>query len=263
MGPPGRGEARRRHGSRLLLFALAGFGALQVPTPVLADQPVVEPAETASGFAWKPAVLTSAPGGTVTFRNPSTLVPHGLAWTGGPEKPSCSGVPVDSSGTGWSGNCAFAQAGTYTFVCTVHPEEMKGTVTVASGEPAPPPTPGPPPPASSETPAVKMLWLAHRQRGDVVRGAIAVSAAAAGGTLTVELRATRAALGRRGTGLIRVGRLTRSLSNKVRQPFAVALISSARHRLRVGDRLPMTVKIVVRPRDGQSETLKRRVELHA
>lgn len=199
MTPPERGEGRRRHGQRLLLLALVSLGALSLSSAGMADEPTVEPAETATGFAWKPSAVTAAPGGTVAFGNPGNVVPHGVHWTGGPEKPSCSGVPVDSSGRAWNGACGFAQPGTYTFVCTVHPEEMTGTITVASGETPAPPAPSPgQPPAASEDPLVEVLRLARRQHGRAIHGSITVSAAAAGGRLEVELQASRVALGGHG-----------------------------------------------------------------
>jgi plastocyanin len=265
MAPPRRGEARRRHGRRLLLLVLvlSVVGFSQLSARVAADEQVVEPAETTSGFVWKPASATSAPGGTVAFRNPSNLVPHGVAWTGGPEKPSCNGVPVDSSGTGWNGTCAFAGTGTYTFACIVHPEEMKGTITVASGETAPPPTPGDGQPSPSESPVVEGWRLAQDQRGHAVRGSITVSTATVGGRLKVGLEAKRASLGTNGTGVVRIGSFARSLTRAGRQSFVVTLRTSARRALRRRGRMSTIVKIVIAPPSGPAVTMKRRVELHA
>jgi plastocyanin len=262
MGPSRRGEVGRRLGRRLLLLALVSLGAFQLAAVSLADEPTVEPTETPSGFAWKPESVTSTPGGTVAFRNPGNLVPHGVHWTGGPEKPSCSGVPVDSSGTAWSGACTFSQAGTYTFVCTVHPEEMKGTITVASGETTAPPTPGPgQPPAASEGPLVEALRLARRQHGRAIHGSITVSSAAVGGRLNVELRAPRTALGGHGKGMVRVGAVSRSLANAGRLAFAVHLQPSAQRALLRRGRLWLIVNTIIRPPSGLAAILTRRVKL--
>jgi len=229
----------------------------------LADEPTVEPTETTSGYAWKPSAVTAAPGGTVAYRNPGNIVPHGVHWTGGPEKPSCSGIPVDSSGTSWSGTCTFAQAGAYTFVCTVHPEEMRGTVTVAGGETTPPPGPAPgQPPAPSEGPAVEALRLPRNQHGPAVRGSVIVSSAAAGGSLVIDLVARRASLGTPGQGTVRVGRLSRDLAGAGPLRFAVPLRPSARRALRRRGRLSLNVKTVVTPPGGPATTMNRRVELH-
>jgi plastocyanin len=263
MGPSRRGEARRRHGRRLFLAALVCAAALQLPAAGAADSPTVEPTETASGYAWKPAALTAAPGGTVAFRNPGNVVPHGVHWTGGPEKPSCSGVPVDEFGTSWSGTCSFAQAGTYAFVCTVHPEEMKGTITVASGETSVPPAPGAGAQSpGSEGPVVEGLQLAKKQRGGTVHGSITVLAAAIGGRLQVELEAPRAALGGRGKGSVRLGSLSRALAAAGRLPFAVRLKPFARQALKSRGRLALKVETTVRPPNGTAETLIGRVKLN-
>lgn len=263
MGPSRRGERRRRHGRRLLLLVLSSVAALQLPASGLAETPTVEPAETAAGFAWKPSAATAAPGGTVAFRNPGNLVPHGVHWTGGPEEPSCSGVPVDESGTSWSGTCTFSQAGTYTFVCTVHPEEMKGTITVASGEAPPAPGSGPgAPPAAPEGPLVEALRLPKDQQGTVVRGSIAVSPAAAGGRLVVELEAKRASLGQRAAGRVRVGKVARYLVGAGRVRFAVALNAAAQRALRQRGRLPLILNAAVTPTSGSAMTITRRAELH-
>lgn len=263
MSPSRHGEGRRRHGRRLLLLAFAGYAAFQFAAVGLADEPTVEPTETASGYAWKPATVTSAPGGTVAFRNPGYVVPHGVHWTGGPEKPSCSGVPVDSSGTSWSGACTFAQAGTYTFVCTVHPEEMKGTITIAAGEAAPTPSPGSgQPPTPSAGPAAEALRLPRRQHGAAIRGSITIASAAVGGHLAVALTAQRASLGGKSVGMARVGALARSLASAGRFPFVVPLTPSARRAFQRRDRLSITVKLVVTPPSGPATTMTKGVQLH-
>jgi plastocyanin len=264
MAPSRRGSGRRRHGRWLLLLALAGVGAFQLAAVSLANETIVEPFETTSGFTWRPAAVSAAPGGTVAFRNPGYIVPHGVHWTGGPEKPSCSGVPVDSSGTSWSGTCGFAQAGTYTFVCTVHPEEMKGTITVASGE-APPGSPVPvpvQPPDSPQGPGLEGLRLARLQRGDAVRGSLIISAGAAGGRLTVELRARRASLGAGSAGTVRVGHLRRSPLEAGRQSFQIPIQAPALRALRQRGRLAAAVKIIVTAPSGSTTTVTRGVVLH-
>jgi plastocyanin len=247
----------------LLLLALVGLGALSESPAGMADEPTVETAETASGFVWRPSAVTAAPGGTVAFRNPGNLVPHGVRWTGGPEPPSCSGVPVDDFGTSWSGTCTFSQAGTYAFVCTVHPEEMKGTITVASGEAPAPTAPAPgQPPAPTEDPIVGALRLAKSQHGGAVRGSIAVASAAVGGGMVVELDARRASLGGKGGGMVRVGKLSRSLSRAGQQLFAVPLTDRARRTLRSRDHLSLRVGISVTPPGGLRTTMTRGIELH-
>jgi len=233
-----------------------------------AESQAVEPAEGTTGFIWSPSAVALAAGEAMTIRNPSKIVPHGVAWTSGPEKPSCSGVPVDSSGTDWSGTCTFAQAGTYAFVCTVHPE-MRATVTVSARETTPAPQPVSPTPApgtpAEQPPAgnpLQALRLARVQHGPVVRGSLELAAAASGGRLTLELRARRRSLGARSGGTVLVGRLVRSQLKPGPQRFAIGLRTSARRALRERHRLPLTLKIAVAPPQGNPMNLMRRVVLH-
>ncbi|HET7508578.1 MAG TPA: plastocyanin/azurin family copper-binding protein [Solirubrobacterales bacterium] len=240
------------------------LGVLYSQASALAEGPTVEPAETTSGYVWRPSALTVAPGGSVGFANPSAIVPHGLAWTGGPQQPSCSGVPVGSSGTEWSGACTFAQAGTYTFVCTVHPEEMKGTITVGSGETGPAPAPGSPaPPVSAEGPLISGLRVVRNQRGAAVRGSFATSSAAVGGAWRVEVEARRAALGGRGKALVPVGAIFRSVTRAGRHRFAVRLKPRALRVLRSRGHLSLNVRVAVAPPDDLPVARSRRVKLHA
>lgn len=253
MGSSARGDARWRLGRWLLLLppVLIGFAASQFVDLGLANGPTIEASEEANGFAWRPASATVSSGGTVTFKNPSTLVPHGLAWRGGPETPSCTGVPVDSSGTSWSGACTFTRPGTYAFVCTVH-AEMQGTVTVSSGETTTesvPPYGQPPEPPSP----IKALRIPRNQRGSTVRGSLTLSSSATGGRLRLEVRARRAALSG-GEGTLVVGRLDRTHLAAGRIPLAVSLEQPARRSLRLRGRLAVRVRIIVSPPNAAAAT---------
>ena len=95
--------------------------------------PTFEPVGTS---AWSPSTLAITTSEIVTFRNASTVNYHGITWTGGPTTPACTGVLGGSGGTNWAGTCSFPQAGSYPFVCSVHPA-MTGTVTVSDAPEAP------------------------------------------------------------------------------------------------------------------------------
>ena len=258
MASPGSGETGPRRPWRLLRVVLAGLGALLWAAPGIAQDPTIEPAEGPGGFEWAPSTASVLQGGAVAFRNPSKIVPHGLAWTQGPSNPNCIGVPVDGSSTEWSGSCTFAESGTYDFVCTVHPWEMKGKVGVGSGVATPP---GEQAPEESER-AFTSLRLAKSQRGRMVRGSLVVSQSAVGGKLTLVLRARRSALGGAGQGAVRVGQLTQRQSQTGRHPFAVPLNAAARQALRERGNLSVTVKIDLAPPSEPRATATRRVELH-
>lgn len=239
-----------------MALLLGSVAALVPAAGGSAEGPTIESAGPGSnGYFWKPSTASIGLGGSVTFRSTSTTVPHAVRWTGGPEIPSCAGVPSEGEPTNWSGNCTFAQAGTYTFVCNVHPTEMKGAITVGTSEVPPPPPP--PPGGASESPlrgpVASALKLARSQHGTSVRGSVALSQASAGGRLDVLLIAKRGG---------RVGRLTRLYLKPGRLTFTVPLKPRARRMLRASKKLPLTVQIVVAPPGRAALTLKKGVVLH-
>lgn len=249
-------ENRSRACLRPLLAAVpvAVTGAFLFAAASLAEGPTIEATGSGVyGYYWSPSSAEVSPGGSVTFNSPSGSVPHGVTWTSGPETPKCAGVPIDTGNTGWSGSCAFAQAGAYAFKCYVHPTEMTGKITVGSTGTTNPP----PPPGSSESPvggpALKTLRLARRQRGVSVKGSADISQAGAGGRLQVDLFATRAKLfGAGHPGKMRVGRLTRSSLREGIVSFKVALKGVAREALRRGERLPLRIEVTVTPPQGDT-----------
>lgn len=251
---PAKTSSRRHIGSRVgptLLATVVAFAAgLATASLSLADDPTVEASGGPYGYYWCPANASVAPGGSVAFRNSSASVMHGLSWKDGPEAPSCSGVPVDEGKTNWTGACAFAQAGTYSFFCPVHPTEMEGTITVSAGGSLggdPPPTSGQPPTG----PVANELKLARRQRGGAVRGSLQLLRTGFGSRLVVELTAPRARLlGPSRAGKLRVGRLVRSSPPQGRLRFAVSLGHLARGALLDGKALPLTVKITMTSPEG-------------
>jgi plastocyanin len=230
---------------------------------------------------WSPSQTAVVAGSVVTFRNQSTTL-HGVEWVGGPGKPECSsGVPVGTtpaaSGKEWSGTCSFAQAGTYTFYCTVHGPEMTGTVTVSAagtttttGTTTTPPTTStptttaPPPETPSGGPLVGGPSLRTSQHGGSVKGSLEISQAGAGGRLEIDVFAKSAALGGSGRAhRVRVGRLVRGSVSAGRMPFTVALDSKARRSLARKRRLPLSVQITITPAHGKALTVKRAVVEHA
>ncbi len=218
-----------------------------------------------SGYSWRPSTASVGLGGTVAFRNTNSTVPHGLTWTGGPAKPSCAGVPIEGEKTNWSGTCTFAQAGTYTFICPVHPTEMKGSISVSATE-APQGT-TPPPGGTAESPLQgtipQALKLARRQRGTSVRGSVSLSPASAGGKFEALLFAKRASLSTKGgKGMSQVGKFVSRSLYAGRLSFAVPLRGVARRALTRLEKLSLSVKLVVTPPGRAALTLKRGVVLH-
>lgn len=287
---------RRRRGSfphrRHLLVAVivgAAVGAL----PALASS-ATEPTVSAicasecssfyAKYAWSPSEAAVASGGAVKFANATPGTPHGIVWSSS-LKPSCdSSVPVGeakSSSEAWSGSCTFAQAGTYTYYCSVHGTSMSGTITVSSSGTttsttvSPPPSTEPtsttgtpsPPPTSHEAllagPVSEALKLAKSQRGSSVRGSLDISKAAVGGRLQIDLLAQSAALAKaKHARRVRVGRLARGGLSTGRLSFSVRLDRRAREALAHRRRLALTVRISLTAGDGQRLTIARPVVLH-
>lgn len=252
---------------RRSLFAVPLAAALMLlpGTAGLAADPTIEATEGLYGFTWSPSSAQIAPGGSVGFKSPSGSFPHGVTWSSGPETPKCSNVPINEGKTAWSGSCSFAQAGTYGFYCTVHPAEMKGTITASSpGTPNPyPPPPTDPGGSPIQGPATAALKLARSQQGKIVRGSVSLSPAAVGGKLEVELLMPRSLLPEsEGVGPIGVGRLVRGALQAERVSFAVLLRRVARRLLDEHGRLSLKVRVTIAPPGGRELVINRSVVVH-
>jgi plastocyanin len=246
---------------------------------------------------WVPPTARIAPGGSVTFSNP-TAVPHGVEWIKPPATPACaSSVPVgnteSAAGTNWSGSCTFSQPGVYTFYCTVHGASMSGTVTVEAGgttstspgttptTPTTTTTPGgtkttpgstnpggyPPPGSSTGTgpagvPLYSALALGPRVHGAKLRGSLNISSADAGATLSVTVRARRGALAA-GGGSVAVGTYVRHRVPAGHVLFAVPLTRRARLALAHRGRLAVSVTIVITPVAGKPAAVTRSLVLRS
>jgi plastocyanin len=125
----------------LPVTAVLGLIAVVLPAIASSEPPSISAYNEPGiyGFhSWMPATATVGSGGVVKFGNPYTTTYHGLKFTGGSAEatPSCTGIPAaagEAAGAvNWHGECTFTTPGTYTFICTVHPVEMKGTITVKS-----------------------------------------------------------------------------------------------------------------------------------
>ena len=271
---------RRRY---LPLAAVLGAAAAVLPAIAASETtPTVEAVDQTAGIYseeshfWSPAQTTVMAGGAVTFSNPGT-VPHGVEWVGGPAKPACgSGVPVGTteaaSGSKWSGTCTFAQAGTYTFYCTIHHAEMTGTVTVAANgtttttttptTTTPTTTTTAPAETSTGSPLLGSPTLHSTQRGGSVKGSLNISKEGAGDRLEIDVLAKSASLAKH-TARVRVGRFVRGSAPAGRVSFVVKLNAKARRALKRRHRLALVVKIVLTPSYGEPLTVTRSVVEHA
>ncbi len=249
---------------KVLITAAAAAAAL---SPALAYSDVAADGSfKAVDFGWvadggSGNELTIAPGETVAFAYPTGASFHNVVFEG-TQPSSCTGVQPDDPRPGWSGSCRFDEAGTFRFVCGVHPE-MTGRVIVRT-VPAPTPTPTPTPtidpggspaptatptPTTSPAPATSLkVTLARTQRSMRVRGAVLVEQA--GARLVVTARTNR-----------RVGRFVRRSTGPGTAVFSVGLDAKARKTLRRKGRLTVTVRVALTPAGGKTLTRRGKTTL--
>ena len=187
-----------------------------------------------------------------------------------------AGAQLDAASGRVSWTPRFSQAGTYTLkvkaddgltatagdvTVTVSEAGDEPTTPTPPGAPAPTPSPAPapvgPPPHRTPAPAAHAPDLQRTQRSTVVHGEIKISRAHS--RLQVELLAAKHALGHRGHGHLRVGRLVKTASDHAE--FALALSAAARRALRRHGKLALEVRITVTPATGTRYTTTRRVTL--
>ena len=140
---------------RQLLVGTAIAGAVLVPALAYGTA-ASSGSFIAVDYAWRAngtdaTSLTVAPGESVSFGYPAGSNFHNLRFTDA-QPTSCTGLSPNPRPKGWAGECTFADAGTYPFVCDVH-AAMTGRVVVAVPEPTatatvPPGGTGPPPVAT-------------------------------------------------------------------------------------------------------------------
>jgi plastocyanin len=269
---------RRRY---LPLMAVLGAAAAVLPAIASSEALPVEAVNEGLYYHhWSNPTQTVASGEAVKFSNPSGTTPHGLKFTGGTAGavPSCVGLPAaattETGETNWHAQCTFTTAGTYTFICTVHPGEMKGTITVnADGTttitttttPTSPTTTTPTTPVEppSSGPLLGSPAIRSSQHGAVVKGSLEISKSGAGDRLEVDVFAKGASLARAGRSTrVRVGRLVRGSVPAGKLSFAVKLDAKARSALKRRRRLALTVKVALTPSSGEPATLTRSVVQH-
>jgi plastocyanin len=117
-----------------LIAAILGVVTLLAAASIAAAA-TIEGTNSTSAWTGTPATIDA--GESVTFKNSSTSIPHGVAFDAPPATPSCTGVVGSPGQTNWQGSCTFTQPGDYDFHCTVH-AGMTGEVKVNSTGPGPP-----------------------------------------------------------------------------------------------------------------------------
>jgi plastocyanin len=117
---------------RRLTLLLGTGAALVAAAPASAASFDVKGLDT---LVWDQPDLKVAIGDSVTWSFPGTAQPHNVAAT----SPNWAGFRGATSVPGETKTFTFAAEGTYAYVCEIHSDTMKGTVTVGSPPPPPPP----------------------------------------------------------------------------------------------------------------------------
>ncbi len=275
--------------TRFAFVPAAVLGAVLAALPAVAGSetiPVVEGvAESGEGIYkvpphWAPEHTELAQPGTITFKNTSSTVPHGIVWASS-QVPACEGsVPVGTFRTSWSGTCTFTKAGEYTFYCAYHGRSMHGVVSVSpggqvtsstTGTPPPPTTSSSSPPAPATTPAPSAapalagaassaVKVSYARAGGSLAGSVDVGAGGAGGRLQVLALARSASLAR-ARGQVRIGLYTRAALPAGVVRFHVVLSARARQALRRHGRLRVSVRVTLTPVQGPSVVVTRALTL--
>jgi len=117
------------------------------PTPTATPTPTPTPSNAAADIEahdnfFSNKDVTIKPGESVHFGYPSGGTVHNVKFDNA--QPVCTqtaGVvfpgaipplPANAAPAGWEGECKFDSPGVYTFVCSAHPDQMQGSVTVAA-----------------------------------------------------------------------------------------------------------------------------------
>jgi plastocyanin len=255
----------------LAMILLAAPAESQSP-PTLASVYTSDYAFTTDGGG--PANVTIAAGGHVNFSYFQGSSRHNVVFTGA--RPTVCGIsegppgttaalPAEPSPRLWEGGCDFDVAGTYAFVCGLHPS-MTGSVTaVQTGASPPPPPTGQAPDLGLEPVAAGSaaggLKVALQQRGLSVGGSVLVTRG--GSRVLARAFARRRALSPRSASklVVQVGRRLRSSVGAGRVAFSAPLNAAARAALRRNGRLLITLRLTVTPAEGTPYVAARTVIL--
>jgi plastocyanin len=102
----------------LVVSAVAGCAPAASPSPVATTS-----VDLPKSYRFSPEVITVASGSTVTWTNNDNFT-HNVTFTGEPALMMAPGEQATRE---------FATAGTYAYLCSLHPNDMQGTVIVTGG----------------------------------------------------------------------------------------------------------------------------------
>jgi plastocyanin len=115
-------------------LALAVVALLVFAAPASAADKTIAAAGPEAEPVWSPSAVAVDVGDTVTWSFTGSTVAHNVHAT------TSNWTFSTPTGTGQAPVAyTFTASGTYTFECTIHPDSMRGTVTVGDAPPPPPP----------------------------------------------------------------------------------------------------------------------------
>jgi plastocyanin len=266
---------RLRH---LIAAAAAVLAAVLLAAPAESQAPPTLAVVNASDNVFTtegggPANVTIAAGGHVNFSYFMGNSRHNVVFTGA--RPTVCGIsdgppgttaalPTQPSPPLWEGGCDFDVAGTYAFVCGLHPS-MTGSVTAVQTGASPPPPPAQAPDVGADLsaagPAASGVKVALHQRGLTVRGSVLITRG--GSRVLARAFARRRAVFPRSSSrlVVQVGRRVRSSVDDGRVAFYAPLNATARAALRRNGRLLVTLRLTVTPAEGTPYNAARTVIL--
>jgi plastocyanin len=217
----------RRRGK---LAAATAAGVLLIAPAAIADEEIVG----ATPNRYTNPNVTIDQGEPLTFRNTDFAMHDVTSDAQGDVKGRLfASDTIGSGSTSFVEGSQYLTAGTYTFFCTIHPEQMKGTLTVTSaGTPKPRPGTGAPPPADTTGPALSLSPRGAKAKSLKKGRALTVDIGTdepASLTLTVKL------------GSLRAARVKESFTSAGSRRLSVTLNKKARKKLRRGSRLTLTL----------------------
>ena len=100
----------------------SGSSEEDAPFSVPGEPVATETVSLPQSYKFEPAVIKIAPGATVTWENKDNF-PHNVKVLG--DREELKDLPI-----GATAEITFADAGTYFYECTLHPNQMKGKIFV-------------------------------------------------------------------------------------------------------------------------------------
>jgi plastocyanin len=145
-----------------IVGCLAMLAAIAPAATASAADQTVQAVDAANG-AWSPANVSVDAGDTVTWSFAGTGMAHNVE-SDSPNWTLASPISTNHPPVSYT----FTAAGSYAFICRVHPTTMKGTVTVGNAPPPPPP-PLSEQPFENDQPAPTVLEITDETRPTLSR----------------------------------------------------------------------------------------------